>query len=120
MMGEIKIGEFRRYMQCGLGRCALILRNTGNKERYQKILLWGCTHPLTRLIILNGTRSCYLYGLLELFGEREYFLRHILPLSRSVPPRSIRCLRSFVTFSHCLRRTEKPKPAQLWRSGVRH
>lgn len=78
MMGEIKIGEFRRYMQCGLGRCALILRNTGNKERYQKILLWGCTHPLTRLIILNGTRSCYLYGLLELFGEREYFLRHIL------------------------------------------
>ena len=65
-------------MQCGLGRCAIALQSTENKEKYRKVLLWGCTHPLTRFIALDGTRSCYLYELLQQFGDKEYFLQPIL------------------------------------------
>lgn len=75
---EITVKEFKRCMQCGLGRCAIALQSTENKEKYRKVLLWGCTHPLTRFIALDGTRSCYLYELLQQFGDKEYFLQPIL------------------------------------------
>lgn len=78
MVRETTVKEFKKSMQCGLGRCAIALQTTANKERYRKVLLWGCTHPLTHLIALDGTRSCYLYELLQQFGDKEYFLQPIL------------------------------------------
>ena len=36
--------EFKRAMQCGLGRCIQELQTTREPEKYKDAVLWACTH----------------------------------------------------------------------------
>lgn len=38
--------EFKKYMQQGLGRCAVVLQNYENVDKYKDVVLWGCLHNL--------------------------------------------------------------------------
>lgn len=65
--------EFKRAMQCGLGRCYTELESTENIERYREIVLWGCLHNISFDVQFEGTRAPYLYELLRMFRDDEYF-----------------------------------------------
>lgn len=70
--------EFKRYMQQGLGRCAIILQKSDNIEKYKDVVLWGCTHRLSFDTQCEGTRASYVYELTTCFNDEEYFLNPII------------------------------------------
>ncbi len=70
--------EFKRYMQQGHGRCAIILQKSDNIEKYKDVVLWGCTHRLSFDTQCEGTRASYVYELTTCFNDEEYFLNPII------------------------------------------
>ena len=66
--------DFKRYMQQGLGRCVLALREAENIEKYRDIVLWGCLHNLSYDTQCEGTRAAYIYQLVSFFHDDAYFV----------------------------------------------
>ena len=62
------------YMQQGLGRCVLALREAENIEKYRDIVLWGCLHNLSYDTQCEGTRAAYIYQLVSFFHDDAYFV----------------------------------------------
>ncbi|MDE6625267.1 MAG: hypothetical protein K2K56_02720 [Lachnospiraceae bacterium] len=71
--------EFKRAMQCGLGRCIQELKTCGNIEKYRDIILWGCTHNLAYDAQCEGTRSYYLYKLVKCYPDTDFFVDAVIP-----------------------------------------
>lgn len=71
--------EFKRAMQCGLGRCIQELKTAGNIERYRDIVLWGCTHNLAYDAQCEGTRGYYLYKLVKCYPDGDSFIEAVIP-----------------------------------------
>lgn len=71
--------EFKRAMQCGLGRCIQELKTCGNIEKYRDIVLWGCTHNLAYDAQCEGTRSYYLYKLVKCYPDADFFVDAVIP-----------------------------------------
>lgn len=71
--------EFKRAMQCGLGRCIQELKTSGNMEKYRDIILWGCTHNLAYDAQCEGTRSYYLYKLVKCYPDADIFVDAVIP-----------------------------------------
>lgn len=70
----MKISEFKRCMQCGLGRCALELKTTEDINKYKKVVLWGCLRNLSFDAQCEGTRAQYMYYLASQFKDNDYFI----------------------------------------------
>lgn len=66
--------EFKYAMQRGLGRCVLELQCTDHIEKYRDIVLWGCMHELAYDAQCEGSRSFYLYEIIQLFPDVMPFL----------------------------------------------
>lgn len=66
--------EFKRAMQCGLGRCVQELHNTDDLEKYREIILWGCTHKLSFDAQCEGTRAWYLYSMVQCYADKAPFI----------------------------------------------
>lgn len=66
--------EFKRAIQCGLGRCIQELHNTDDLERYREIILWGCTHELSFDAQCEGTRAWYLYSMVQYYADKAPFI----------------------------------------------
>lgn len=66
--------DFKRYMQQGLGRCALALHESDNIDKYRDIVLWGCLHNLSYDTQCEGTRAAYIYQLVSYFHDDAYFI----------------------------------------------
>ena len=71
--------EFKRAMQCGLGRCIQELKTCDNIEKYRDIVLWGCTHNLAYDAQCEGTRSYYLYKLAKCYPDVDFFVDAVIP-----------------------------------------
>lgn len=70
--------EFKRAMQCGLGRCIQELRSCEDIEKYRDIVLWGCTHNLTYDAQSEGTRGDYLYQLVKCYPDETPFVDAVI------------------------------------------
>lgn len=79
--------EFKAWMQQGLGRCALILQKSDDKEAYRSTVLWGCLHALSYDLQCEGTRAEYVYRLTAFFADRDYFLTPCIEAFSALPPR---------------------------------
>lgn len=66
--------EFRYAMQRGLSRCILELKYTEHIEKYRELVLWGCSHELAYDAQCEGSRSFYLYEMIQLFPDAMPFL----------------------------------------------
>lgn len=71
--------EFKRAMQCGLGRCIQELYTTKDIEKYRDIVLWGCTHNLAYDTQCEGTRSYYLYKMVKCYPDESTFVKAVVP-----------------------------------------
>ena len=69
--------QFKHAMQRGLGSCIVELKNTKNIEKYRDIVLWGCTHELAYDAQCEGTRSFYLYTMIQCFPDIYPFLQAV-------------------------------------------
>lgn len=79
--------EFKRYMQQGLGRCVLELKNAKNIEKYKEIVLWGCLHNLSYDTQCEGTRASYVYELTTYFDDEQYFVFPLINAFERLPRR---------------------------------
>ncbi len=70
--------EFKRAMQCGLGRCIWELHKTDDLERYRDIILWGVTHKLSYDTQCEGTRAWYLYKMVSFFADVNPFIEAVI------------------------------------------
>lgn len=70
--------EFKKAMQCGLGRCVIELDKAKNIEKYYDIVLWGCTHNFSYDAQCEGIRSWYMYELIKRFPDKSSFLEKII------------------------------------------
>ena len=61
--------EFKYRMERGLGSCIVELKRTPDKARYKDIIIWGCKHVLAYDAQCEGTRSRYLYQMIELYED---------------------------------------------------
>lgn len=61
--------EFKYGMERGLGSCILELERASDKERYKDIIVWGCKHELAYDAQSEGTRSQYLYQMIEMYED---------------------------------------------------
>ena len=66
-------GEFKRAMQCGLGRCRIELETAKHIGKYRDVVLWGCLHDLSYDAQCEGTRAKYIYSLVSCFEDDDYF-----------------------------------------------
>lgn len=80
--------DFKRYMKQGLGRCALFLQSTEDREPYKEIVLWGCLHDLSFDTQSEGTRASYMYHLTTYFKDENDFLLPIVKALETVPRKS--------------------------------
>lgn len=80
--------DFKRYMQQGLGRCIVTLRESENIEKYKDIVLWGCLHNIAYDPQCEGTRSAYVYELAWYFHDDEYFVIPIVDALLKMPNRN--------------------------------
>ena len=69
--------EFRRSMQCGLGRCVWALQSEENREEYRNEVLWGCLHNLSFDTQCEGTRAEYVYRLVSAYSDSAFFVEPI-------------------------------------------
>lgn len=74
--------EFKRAMQCGLGRCVQQVHNTDDLEKYRGIILWGCTHELSFDAQCEGTRAWYLYSMVQCYADRAPFIEAAISCGR--------------------------------------
>ena len=65
---------FKYAMQRGLGSCVLELQHTRDIEKYQSIVLWGCSRDMAYDAQCEGCRSFYLYELITQFSDKTPFL----------------------------------------------
>lgn len=70
--------EFKKAMQCGLGRCITTLDQSENIEKYYDIVLWGCTHNFSYDAQCEGIRSWYTYEMIKRFEDKLSFLKKII------------------------------------------
>lgn len=61
--------EFKYGMERGLGSCILELECASDKERYKDIIVWGCKRELAYDAQSEGTRSQYLYQMIEMYED---------------------------------------------------
>lgn len=61
--------QFKYDMQRGLGSCVMELERTQDWEQYQDIVIWGCKHELAYDTQCEGTRSYYLYQMIQLYED---------------------------------------------------
>ena len=66
--------EFKRAMQCGLGRCIQELQTTREPEKYKDAVLWACTHESAYDAQCEGARSHYLYEMVKCFPDEQPFV----------------------------------------------
>ena len=66
--------EFKRTVQCGLGRCVQELQTTQNLEKYRDIVLWACTHESAYDAQCEGPKSRHLYEMVKCFPDRQPFV----------------------------------------------
>ena len=78
--------EFKYAMQRGLGRGILELKHTDHIEKYRALVLWGCSHELAYDAQCEGSRSFYLYEMIQLFPD-------IMPFLERAEKRMRQCIR---------------------------
>ena len=78
---------FKSCMQRGLGRCYIELKNCEDREKYKDTVLWGCLHEIAFDAQCEGTRAAFLYRLISLFPDRDFFSDRIAEKYRSVSGR---------------------------------
>ena len=68
--------QFRYDMQRGLGSCVAALKNMNDseKERFQPLVLWGCSREMAYDAQCEDSRSFYLYKLIMEFADITPFL----------------------------------------------
>ncbi len=64
-------------MQRGLGRCIIRLQQTEHPEKYHDIILWGCRHNLAYDTQSEGTRSPYLYEMIQFYPDKSLFIETV-------------------------------------------
>lgn len=70
--------NFKKALACGLGRCYIELRDCADKEPYRETLLECCLNNPCFDTQCEGTRAEYLYQLVKLFDDKEYFLLPVI------------------------------------------
>lgn len=68
--------QFKENLLKGRGCCMQVLQE--NRESYQELILWACSHSLAFDPQCEGTRSWYLYQLICCFPDKESFLTVII------------------------------------------
>lgn len=74
--------EFKRAMVCGLGRCIQTLDKEEDRERYQDIILWGCTHEIFYDAQCEGTKSSYLYEMVKHYPDVSPFIEAVIDCAK--------------------------------------
>lgn len=77
--------DFKKSMQCGLGRCIIELSECNDIEKYREIVLWGCLHNLSYDTQTEGTRAGYLYELVSYYQDDDYFLSPVIEKFERLP-----------------------------------
>lgn len=80
--------EFRNYMLSGLGRCAMELRDEKRAAELKADVLWGCLNACSFDEQSEGSRSDYLYRLLSIYNDTEYFLPVLIDVFHRLRPES--------------------------------
>jgi hypothetical protein len=68
---------FRRALRYGFGRAILHLQHH-DADRYRDDILDGCLHDWTFIPHLHGRRAEYMFEIVSLTGERDFYRDHIL------------------------------------------
>lgn len=69
---------FNEYLKCGLGRCFEILSDCADREPYRPSVLDICLNNPSFDTQSEGTRAEYVYRLVSLFGDDEYFVTPVI------------------------------------------
>ena len=93
--------RFKRCMQQGLGRCALVLQASDKIDAYKETVLWGCLHNLSYDTQCEGTRASYVYRLTTYFKDPDYFLRPTIAAFEKLPRRSDWLFSHFTELLQC-------------------
>ncbi len=70
---EISPSAFYKYLERGLGRTFLILKNSKNTDIYKDEILYGCLNNTSYDFATEGTRAYYIFSLLKQFNDMSYF-----------------------------------------------
>ncbi len=75
-MAEMTRKTFKYNMRRGLGSCAAALKNMQDeeKEKFQPLVLWGCSRDMAYDAQCEGCRSAYLHELILEFPDVEPFI----------------------------------------------
>lgn len=72
----MNIKEFKNELLKGHGRCYLELKK--NPSRYKNVILWACKHQISWDTQSEGTRSGFLYSLINCYSDKTIFLDTII------------------------------------------
>ena len=64
--------EFKETMLRGLGRCVIAVKE--NPEKYRDIVLWACKRNIAYDAQCEGTRSWYVYTMVNAYSDKETFI----------------------------------------------
>ena len=70
--------QFKHDMIRGLGSCYLELSNNESIEQFKSNVMFGCLNPISYEHQMEGTRSHYIYRLLQFFNDDLFFEEAII------------------------------------------
>ena len=74
----------------GLGKTYLELQSATNKEEYKETLLYACFTDCAFNFITDGSKGEYLYNLITLLNDKQYFKQQIISfLENNLPKRGL-------------------------------
>ena len=74
----------------GLGKTYLELQSATNKEEYKETLLYACFTDCAFDFITDGSKGEYLYNLITLLNDKQYFKQQIISfLENNLPKRGL-------------------------------
>ena len=78
--------EFKDAMLRGHGRCVIAVRQ--DPEKYRDIVLWACKRDFTYDAQSEGTRSWYVYTMVDAYSDKEPFVVAAIDALKKYKPNS--------------------------------
>lgn len=94
----MSIKTFKNLLNAGHGRCYTTLSQSEDKEKYRKVLLWGCLNVLSYDWQCEGTRAAYLYKLVSLFDDKDFFEKKTAQAYSSLSGRNMALFKQMTEF----------------------
>jgi len=79
--------KFIDNIRKGLGKAYLELESAENKEEYKESLLYACLNDCSYYFTIEGSKGVYLFDLINLFDDADYFKQGIINFLQNERPR---------------------------------